>query len=296
MNVTFIYLPGCRLAVAGCKLAAALAAWLLALGAWNLGAQPSGTAEPANGRAPEAMSTTNLAGPDDMISALSALVSGEPAPAEEAEGTNQTNAASQADNPSSRRPSGRESRSRWSSRQRSNQFGSFSASAAPGTASATNGPVSLDYSTFRMVAERSIFDPNRSPAYVPGARGRDPVYFTLVGTMTYDAGTYAFFSGSSSEYQKSLQCSGTIAGHQVVAISPDAVKLARGTNQLELRVGMQLRLGDNGSWSLDQGSALDTANLETAYSVAAGAASTEPAPSGPDNEILKRLMERRAKE
>ena len=275
---------------------AALAVLLLI--PWGVGAQPQ---DAANG-------ATNLAaGAEEMVSALGTLESNEPVPGEEGAGTNvfpfasQTNAAgavSPADSQSYRRPSGRESRSRWSNRQRSNQFGgNLSASSSQTGAEATNGPVSLDYSAFRVVAERSIFDPNRTPAYVPGARSREPVYFGLVGTMTYEAGTFAFFSGSSSEYQKTLQCSGVLAGYKVTAINPDAVKLARGTNELELRVGMQLRLGEDGSWSLAQGLASETTtNLETAYSAAAGATSANAAPSGSDSEILKRLMERRAKE
>ena len=92
---------------------------LLLLGAWSLGAQPQDAAAPANGAAPEVMSTTNGVGPDDMVSALGALAAEEAAPAEEADSNGQTNATSPADNQSSRRPSGRESRSRWSSRPRS---------------------------------------------------------------------------------------------------------------------------------------------------------------------------------
>jgi hypothetical protein len=244
---------------------------------------------------------------EDLTSALRSLLPEEPAQGEEAGTTNgapfgssnEMNSGNPGSNPSYRRPSGRESRSRWSSRQQTNQFGSNagSGSAQPGTA--TNAAAaSLDYSAFRKVVENNIFDPNRRPNRIITPRdstpSRDPVYFTLVGTMSYEEGTFAFFSGSSSFYQKALKCSDIIGGYTVTRISPDSVKLAQDTHEVDLRIGMQMRQAEDGSWA--------AANLPTTYTVndfqpASTTSATGAATSGgPESEILKRLMEKREKE
>ena len=53
---------------------------------------------------------------------------------------------------------------------------------------------------------------------------------TLVGTMTYEKGTFAFFDGSSSEYRKALKRAGIIAGYKLTSIAANSVELASGTN------------------------------------------------------------------
>src|SRR5450432_3426725 len=77
-----------------------------------------------------------------------------------------------------------------------------------------NVAVSQDYSTFsKFITDRNIFDPNRVPNVAYTARVR-PVFtqapqtpsFLLVGVIGYtegqQAGVYAFFDGSSFQYQK----------------------------------------------------------------------------------------------
>ena len=73
---------------------------------------------------------------------------------------------------------------------------------------------------------------------------------TLVGTMTYEKGTFAFFDGTSSDYKKALKLTDTIAGYKVTTIAPNGVKLASGTNEVELSVGAQLRREEDGPWLL----------------------------------------------
>lgn len=297
-----------------CRAAVAV---LILLGAWSLPAQEPDTAAqaqaepeaPAQSQAEleaaaqahaaeiEANLATNLAEQaEEIISALGSLQPDQPAPGEDAAGA--TNAPPP-DSQSYQPPSGRESRARWLSRQRSNQLQRrLSAASSQADARALRGPPSLDYSAFRLVAERNIFDPNRSPVshYQAAAPSQDPVYFGLVGTLSYEAGTFAFFSGSGSQYQTTLKCGGTLAGYKVVAITPDSVKLDRGTNQLDLLIGMQLRLGDDGSWSLTQGLASQATNESTPATATLAGSSPDTTPSAADSEILKRLRERRAKE
>ena len=68
--------------------------------------------------------------------------------------------------------------------------------------------------------------------------------------MSYEKGTFAFFDGTSSDYKKALKLTDSIAGYKVTNIAPNSVKLASGTNELELSVGAQLRREEDGPWLL----------------------------------------------
>jgi hypothetical protein len=117
--------------------------------------------------------------------------------------------------------------------------------------------------------------------------------------MAYEKGTIAFFDGTSSEYKKALKLTEKIAGYTVANIAPNGVKLASGTNEVDLSVGAQLRREEGGPWLLagQGGPYADTPAATSASTAApATAAASEAAPSGPDSDILKKLMERRQKE
>jgi hypothetical protein len=114
--------------------------------------------------------------------------------------------------------------------------------------------------------------------------------FTLVGTLTYEKGPYAFFDGSSSEYRKVLETGKTIAGHKITAITGNTVRLALGTNAVELSVGMQMRREDSG-WQVQGGSAVSRSVI-AADSITASSASA----SADESDIIKRLMQQREQE
>jgi hypothetical protein len=113
----------------------------------------------------------------------------------------------------------------------------------------TNGVQPNDFSSFRIISDRNIFDPNRRPRMVSGPAPTIVDSFSLTGTLDYAKGKFAVFDGTSSDYHKVLEAGGRIAGYTVTEISRDTVKLAAGTNVLELRVGTQMRRDDNGHWS-----------------------------------------------
>lgn len=128
-------------------------------------------------------------------------------------------------------------------------------SAFSGSAATTNTVPQLDYSTFRLISERNIFNPKRIARAnnTRSQQNRTPtrnVSFTLVGTMSYEKGTYAFMDGTSSDYRKVLKPNDTIAGYKVVDIAPSCVKLEEGTNLVSMPVGMQLRQDSEGQWHL----------------------------------------------
>jgi hypothetical protein len=187
--------------------------------------------------------------------------------------------------------------SRGSSSTRDYRPGSDRADSASGT---NAGPVSLDYSAFKIILERNIFDPNRYPRQSrPPTRAPTRVdSLTLVGTMSYEKGEFAFFDGTSSDYKKALKSSDVIAGYKVKTITPTGVALASGTNELKLGVGMQLRREEDGPWRLSGQSTSyaatpNSTSTSTNAAAATGAALTSVAA---DSDIIKKLMQRRQQE
>lgn len=170
-----------------------------------------------------------------------------------------------------------------------------SVSGLPGFAQQTNGPARPDYSSFKIITDRNIFNPNRSSksARVVRSNPQQQVKgdaFSLLGTMSYEKGLFAFFDGTSSDYRKVLQRADAIAGYKVTDIAPNCVKLGSGTNELELRVGMQMRREEEGGWLL-------VAQAEPyANQTAAADAESAAASGGEENDVLKKLMQRREQE
>ena len=208
-----------------------------------------------------------------------------------------------------------------------------SASATNPPTPPANRPAPVDYSSFKIVTDRNIFNPNRSSrSYRSEPREyRRPARvesFSLVGTMIYEKGTFAFFDGSSSAYRKALDIADVIADYVVTDVGMNYVKLATETNELELRIGMQMRREDEGEWRLlNRGevyesrttvaavadpNATASTNADPATASTGGDAepaappsATIPSPAttapaatsgGSESDVLKRLMERRAQE
>jgi hypothetical protein len=224
----------------------------------------------------------------------------EPESAGQPEGLSSANGGTQTNR--NDQPGNRDARSRRSRRPRQNSndnsgSGIFAANSTTASANGTNGAASLDYAAFKVVADRNIFNPNRQGyrAGGPRTRPRSVDSFSLVGIMSYEKGTFAFFDGSGSEYRKALKTNDTIAGYQLTAIEPNAVKLALQTNELELRVGMQMRREEEGPWLKPSLPETVSANGSTATGSATNSAPDSPA-NGADNEILKKLMQRREQE
>jgi len=131
----------------------------------------------------------------------------------------------------------------------------------------TNEPGRPDYSAFKLITDRNIFNQRRyaSQARRPRRETRNSArgdYFALAGTMSYEKGTFAFFEGTSSEYKKVLKPAETIAGYTVTAITPAYVKLASSSNEIELPVGMQLRREESGDWHLSERAELPAVGAE----------------------------------
>ncbi|HSU55050.1 MAG TPA: hypothetical protein VLT36_13405 [Candidatus Dormibacteraeota bacterium] len=66
--------------------------------------------------------------------------------------------------------------------------------------------------------------------------------------MHYEKGPLAFFDGTRSDYRKVLKPEDTIAGFKVTEIDSSKVKLTGPTNEIELRIGMQLKHDNDSGW------------------------------------------------
>ncbi len=168
-----------------------------------------------------------------------------------------------------------------------------------------NVPNSNDYAGFsRFVAERNIFDPNRVPRYTTSGRTR-PVTrtrtrqastptITLVGTMAYEKGDFAFFSSNDAEQKKVLPVSEKIAGYTVKTVSRTGVTLAGADKkEIEMKIGEVLRQ-ENGGWHLE--GAGEAATSTSSADNSSSGSNSKPSPALEGNDVLKRLMEKRAQE
>ncbi len=171
----------------------------------------------------------------------------------------------------------------------------------------TNSSSRLDFPAFKIIAERNIFNPNRSKGSAgnmtrtrPDQSRTKTEAFALRGTMSYEKGRYAFFEGSSSDYRKALQVAENIAGYKVTEIGPDFVKLESQGKQVDLRLGMQMKKQEKGEWLLGSG----TEAFESSTSTGASSDNSTSQPGekaesgggGAVSDILKKLREKREQE
>jgi hypothetical protein len=180
-------------------------------------------------------------------------------------------------------------------------LGALLANCRPAAAQTTNTPAATNYSSFQIIAERNIFDPNRY-AHTPRSRGRSTSpsapYFSLVGTMSSRQGMLAFFDGNDSDYRKVLSPGGVIAGYKVVEITLRGVKLEAAGKPVAMKVGAQMRQADKGKWQLAESGELPaaTAGSEAPATDETPAASPASGSAGEPNDVLKKLMQQREQE
>ena len=137
-------------------------------------------------------------------------------------------------------------------RHRAGVFALVALATASGFSVAAQQAGPVDFSSFQIIGQRNIFDPNRRAHSRPRSSGPAQTAsdaFSLVGTMSYEKGEFAFFDGTSAEYRKVLKSDGDIADFRVVVIRPDSVTLSTGTNETVLPVGARMRRDDDGRWA-----------------------------------------------
>lgn len=155
-----------------------------------------------------------------------------------------------------------------------------------------------DFASFKIITDRNIFSPSRTtPSAARSETPRQPKVdsFSLVGTMSYEKGDFAFFDGSGSEYRKVLKASDSIAGHKILSIADNEVVLESGEKKLTLKLGGQFRRVDEGPWEQKSGAAAESGDAAAKSSSSANADSTASG-GGAEDEILQRLLKKREQE
>jgi hypothetical protein len=169
------------------------------------------------------------------------------------------------------------------------------------------------YNAYHLIRTRNIFDPDRRPVRTETAASTRPAssssssrgtYISLTGTMVTEGKSFAFFTGSRSEYNSVVQTAGQIAGFKIKEITSTHVDLERVGKPFVLVVGKQMTLdGTNVTMSAtpapDEAAPSADSTASSAPAAPAGSSSSSSAPSsGPadKSEILRRMMERRQKE
>jgi hypothetical protein len=179
-------------------------------------------------------------------------------------------------------------------------FGFCATAQQTNSVSSNSSPSRLDYSSFKIVTERNIFNANRSGRVARTREQQRQVKvdtFALVGTLSYEKGTFAFFDGSSSQYRKTAKVADSVAGFKVAAIGQSTAQLEADGKKIEMRVGSQMRREDEGEWKLEA-NAQPFASASSDRSSSQSSGSDAGKSSGPANEddVLKRLMQQREKE
>jgi len=185
------------------------------------------------------------------------------------------------------------------------------AGTAAGVAQPNRIPGAEDYAAFsRFITDRNIFDPNRQPHdYDPNRpRRRQQNYrapsLQFVGTMSYEKGMFAFFSGNSADLGQVVREGETIQGYTVVSITAGSVVLkSPAATQQFIYVGDGLRQ-ENGKWLIAKAGELPAAVGPAEAGSSSGgesdgstsATSAPPPSAGEQNDVLKRLMQQREKE
>lgn len=174
-------------------------------------------------------------------------------------------------------------------------------------------PGPADFASFsRFITQRNIFDPNRYPrdsqtprpaVYRPTRAQRSTPAFTLVGTMSYQKGMFAFFDGNNADLRKVLSESGGIAGYTVTEITLTGVRLQTADKKetVQMKIGEMMRQEGDHWLPVGQGElSADTGDAESAVPAATENTSPDagspPSPALEGNDILKKLMQQRKQE
>ena len=165
------------------------------------------------------------------------------------------------------------------------------------------------YESFRLVRTRNIFDPDRRATRTEAPRSAPRMttranFINLTGTMVADGKTLAFFSGSRAEYSKVISIGDSVADFKVTGITNTQVELDHGGKAIVVAVGKQIPLeGSSAAMSTvpveETPAEAPPGDAPAPNPAAPGEAKPASAPAAPDggtNDVLRQMMERRAKE
>ena len=160
------------------------------------------------------------------------------------------------------------------------------------------------YDAFKGVRTRNIFDPNRKAVRIESARSSEPrkprsSSFTLTGTMVREGRSLAFFGGTRSEFSKVISVGDSVANYKVTTIEPGQVELERDGKKLTLAIGKPFQIESAPGVAAEPDEPEEAAKPEGTEGTKTTDAAAPPAPpAGGDakSEIMRKMMEKRAKE
>lgn len=179
------------------------------------------------------------------------------------------------------------------------------AESAPATNSSsdrTNTVARTDFSSFRLISDRNIFNPSRSARSASGRTETEPrkvikiENLSLVGTLSYEKGDLAFFDGSSSQFKTVAKPEDSIAGFKVQKIGFKDVSLVRDGKVLTVPVGGKLRRQDEGEWELVSSTEKSSSEVAAATSGDSASGGDSGSSDGAESDVLKRLLQKREQE
>ncbi len=146
--------------------------------------------------------------------------------------------------------------------------------AQPSPTPATGIPTALlTYDSFRLVHTRNVFDPDRRPvrpvSNAPSLPATRSDYVALTGTLLSAEKSYAFFSGSRSEFNRVLTVREKIANAVITGITSANIEVERDGKHITIAVGQTV--------PFDNQTAPGTPPVEAPATVAV---STESSPTG----------------
>lgn len=152
---------------------------------------------------------------------------------------------------------------------------------------AAGAGAAADPGPFPLIGQRNIFSAERSSrssrVSTPPRAARVETC-TLVGTLLYDQGCYAFFDSSHPDLPKVLEPGGTIGDFRILAVHGTGLTLEKAGKAVDLQVGMQLRRENEGDWHV---------------AAPGGQSAAKSGPGeipGDEDDTVKRLMQQREQE
>jgi hypothetical protein len=170
---------------------------------------------------------------------------------------------------------------------------------------ATEAADKSDFKDFKIVANRNIFDSERTPSQEGDPRPRavpkdPPEEFRLVGVMISGKNSTAFFDGSRSDYKGQWKRGDIIAGFKIRIIRTSGLLLEKDSRRMVMTVASVMKKNDQNGWELSKSATHVSKSPEPASSSpqdAKGGVKVEVKGSeASGSDILKKLIERRRQE
>lgn len=148
-----------------------------------------------------------------------------------------------------------------------------------------------EFEAFRLIADRNIFNPNRTRARGPEEAPPKVDTVALVGIVHDDGKIVAVFDSPDESFRKALQVGEKIADYSVTTIAEDHIELTgKDGKAFPFRMSQQLRRVEGGEWR--------TTGRDFVRTESSRDRPTKETPAIPSDAsaVLRRLMEQRQKQ